>query len=175
MVALTGAWHLEARLWHGMWPMARALQMCMAVCGPSAWMGDNPRPIQAHFFIPENNPCTSCCSSAEEKGQLNGSFALSSCLFQCVVPETACSRRRSRERKGLGRLGRVQAPLLWVSPVLEQACREWGGLTRGLESWDPQVQVTPVASLETLLCSRPWPGLCRKLRDEPDSVVQVFT
>ena len=24
----SGAWHLEARLWHGMWPMARALQMC---------------------------------------------------------------------------------------------------------------------------------------------------
>lgn len=53
MVALTGVWHLEARLWHGMWPMARALQMCMAVCGPSACLGDSSHPIQAHSSSPK--------------------------------------------------------------------------------------------------------------------------
>lgn len=77
--------------------------------------------------------------------------------------------------KGLGRLGKGQARLLWVSSMSEHACREWDGPTGAQESWDPQMHATPLVSLETLLCSRPWPGLCREFRVEPDSPPQVFT
>lgn len=133
-------------------------RLVMAVCGPSARLSENLYPIQPHFSLPETteNP-TQCCSSAQGKGRQNSFLALSSCLFQCVVLEAAHSRKRSRETKGLGRLGKGQAPLLWVNPVSEQACKERGGPTGGLESGDPQMHVTPVVSLET--CYVLGPGL----------------
>ena len=43
-----GAWHLEARLWHGMWPMARALHMCHSW----SWASWGLQQVWVTTFIP---------------------------------------------------------------------------------------------------------------------------
>ena len=110
-----------------------ATQLIRGFVGPPASLGDNPHLIQTHPLSPKTTSDHSqCCSSAQGKGQPNSFFALTSCIFECFVLEADCSKRRGKERKGLGRLGKGQVFLLWVSPV-SKACRTWGGPIGGLE------------------------------------------
>lgn len=121
-------------------------------------LADNSHRIQTHSSSPKTaSDSTQRCTSAPGKQQPSSFFAWSSCLFQCVVSETAHSKGKSREMKELGRLGKGQAPLLQVSSMSEHAGREWGGPTGGQESWDPQMHATHWYPLRP--CYAPGPGL----------------
>ena len=133
-VALTGAWHLEARLWHGTWPMARALQMCVTVCGPSARLGDNPHPLQAHSSSPETtSDPLQCCSSAQEKRQ-----PLGHCFWNHAVREPESHTERSR----IGDLtnGSSRGPSCKLPPTTRQVSE------RGFRQFPPLGDSLPALS-----------------------------